>query len=246
VAPVLLLAAAVPGYVDPATCRPCHAAIFDAYAKTGMGRSFDRAASRPELAQRPVEFAHAASKSRFNVWRDGAELKMRHVETGVEARAEWVVGSGNHSVTPLHVKSNGRLAELPLSWYSEGGGHWAMSPGYDRPDHSGFRRDIADGCLFCHNSYPSESNRGVGRGIHCQRCHGPGVDHARLVNPAKLPARWRSTCACNATLRQAAAAPRTRFAATTGSPSPSGPGNRWATTRSTSSPPGAWGRTRSR
>ena len=29
-----------------------------------------------------------------------------------------------------------------------------MNPGYDRPDHDGFRRKIAYDCMFCHNAYP--------------------------------------------------------------------------------------------
>ena len=36
----------------------------------------------------------------------------------------------------------------------EKGGYWAMNPGYDRPDHEGFRRPISYDCMFCHNAYP--------------------------------------------------------------------------------------------
>jgi Flp pilus assembly protein TadD len=65
-----------------------------------------------------------------------------------------------------------------------------MSPGYDRPDHSDFRREVSDSCLFCHNGYPSQANGGLAHGIDCQRCHGPGESHAArkgpVVNPAKL------------------------------------------------------------
>src|SRR5713101_4771097 len=65
-----------------------------------------------------------------------------------------------------------------------------MSPGYDRPAHSDFRREISDSCLFCHNGYPSEANGGMALGIDCQRCHGPGEAHVKgkgpMVNPAKL------------------------------------------------------------
>ena len=182
------LKAAESGYVDSATCRPCHSEIFDAYARTGMGRSFDRVSNQAEVAARPVDFFHQASGSRYTLRRgNGGELMMRHAETGVQAWVDWIVGSGNHSRTLLHTKPSGKLAELPLSWYADKGGHWAMSPGYDRRDHSGFRRDISDGCLFCHNAYPSAINRGVGTGIDCQRCHGPGEEHSRIVNPAKLP-----------------------------------------------------------
>ena len=60
-----------------------------------------------------------------------------------------------------------------------------MSPGYDRPDHSGFQREVSDSCMFCHNGYPPAAN-----GIDCERCHGPGEAHANgkgpIVNPAKL------------------------------------------------------------
>ena len=152
-----------------------------------MAQSFDRASTHAEIAARPVVFSHAPSGSRFTLQRgDGAVLVMRQEETGIQARVDWVVGSGRHSRTLLHTKASGKLAELPVSWYADRGGHWAMSPGYDRRDHSGFRRDISDACLFCHNAYPSTSNGGVGKGIDCQRCHGPGEKHASLVNPAKL------------------------------------------------------------
>jgi hypothetical protein len=82
--------------------------------------------------------------------------------------------------------------ELPVSWYSERGGYYAMSPGYDRPDHSDFRREVSESCLFCHNGYPSAANSGLASGIDCQRCHGPGEAHVKgkggIVNPAKLTA----------------------------------------------------------
>jgi hypothetical protein len=74
-----------------------------------------------------------------------------------------------------------------------------MSPGYDRADHSGFRRRVPDSCLFCHNGYRSEANGGLARAIDCQRCHGPGEAHAArrgpIVNPARLaPARRLEVC----------------------------------------------------
>ncbi|MFN7926322.1 MAG: tetratricopeptide repeat protein [Bryobacteraceae bacterium] len=191
------LIAAEPGYIDSLQCRPCHTAIYDGFARTGMGRSFQPPAALGEIA--PVEFAHAASKSTFRLARRDGALMLQHLETKLEVRVDWLIGSGNHSRTPAHLKANGRLIELPLSQYSERAGYWAMSPGYDRPDHSGFRREVSDGCLFCHNAYPSQANSGLGTGIDCQRCHGPGEAHAKqqkpIVNPAKL-ARDRALEVC--------------------------------------------------
>ena len=126
------------------------------------------------------------------------------------------MGSGNHSRAYLSRTPNNRLIELPLAWYSEKGGYWAMNPGYDRPDHEGFRRPIGYDCMFCHNAYPqipAGHDRPLAEpvyagalpeGIDCQRCHGAGANHARLaktvgakptevrnaiVNPARLSAQ---------------------------------------------------------
>jgi tetratricopeptide (TPR) repeat protein len=125
----------------------------------------------------------------------------------VETRVDYVIGSGNHARSYLHRAAGGHLIEMPVSWYSENGGYWAMSPGYDRPDQQDFRRAIAFSCLFCHNAYPDSPPVEEGvfpaslpEGIDCQRCHGPGSAHVEaagrnapaeairraIINPAHL------------------------------------------------------------
>jgi tetratricopeptide (TPR) repeat protein len=190
-----IAAAAESGYVNPALCRPCHAAVYDSYSKTGMARTFRPAGMTPPLD----EFVHTPSRRTYRiVERAGAvHLQRTGIEAGnqLERRIDFAIGSGAHSSTYVHRTAGGSLIELPLSWYSEDGGHWAMSPGYDRADHSDFRREITESCLFCHNGYPSEANRGLAQGIDCQRCHGPGNDHVQgkgaILNPAKLPPQRR-------------------------------------------------------
>jgi predicted CXXCH cytochrome family protein len=139
----------------------------------------------------------------------------------VENQIDFVLGSGNHARTYLHRTARGTLAELPLGWYAEDGGTWAMNPGYDRPDHRGFQRNITYDCMFCHNSYPEipAGNAGprsvplfsrVPQGIDCQRCHGDGAKHVAMarrqgaradetrgsiVNPSRLtPDRQMEVC----------------------------------------------------
>jgi Flp pilus assembly protein TadD len=187
--------AAEPGYVDPATCRPCHTRIFDSYQKTGMARSFGPVGN----LSLPVDFLHPASQRRYAVVRRDEGYFLQRSPPFFESKMDFQIGSGEHSITFAHREENGRLLELPLSWYSGKNGSWNMSPGYDRPDHSDFRREVSDSCLFCHNGYPSESNKGLGHGIDCQRCHGPGDLHSRLqgnvVNPARLsPQRSMEVC----------------------------------------------------
>jgi predicted CXXCH cytochrome family protein len=181
--------AAEPGYIDPAACRPCHVKIFESYRKTGMARSFAKVEAVPPLR----EFWHEPSERFYSVVVRGGMPYMRRVQEGsanvIEKRIDYAIGSGSHSKTFLHRDAGGRFIELPVSWYSEGSA-WAMSPGYDRPDHSDFRREVQDSCLFCHNGYPSAANQGIAMGIDCQRCHGPGEAHvsrrAAMLNPAKL------------------------------------------------------------
>jgi hypothetical protein len=191
----LAAAAAEPGYVDPAQCARCHAAIAAAFAKTGMGRSIQS----PRFTE--GSYYHRASNRYYQVAQREGEWFVRRRqrsasggETNVlEARADLVIGSGNHAYTPVRRASGGRLLQLPLSRYAENGGFWAMSPGYDKPDHLDFRREISPECLFCHSAYPASWNQDRPAAIDCQRCHGPGQAHiaaprrGTIFNPARAP-----------------------------------------------------------
>lgn len=170
-----------------------------------MGRSFTAAPGNLPEFLTGTRFYHAPSARYYEMktvngravqrrWQlDGEGKEMN----GVEMAVDYVIGSGNHSRTYAHRKASGKLMQLPVSWYSEEGGHFAMSPGYDRPRHSDFQREIPDSCVFCHNGYPSAV--GPAHGIGCSRCHGDGEAHAArrgpIVNPAKLaPARKMEVC----------------------------------------------------
>ena len=212
-----------PGYVDAATCATCHAEIAANYRKTGMGRSFYRPSPSnrvEDFSKRNTLFNRASNRYYTMTERDGKLYQRRHQispegkETNVvEVSMDYVIGSGNHARTYLHRSPEGKLLEMPVSWYPENGGYWAMSPGYDRSDHQDFRRPVGYDCMFCHNSYPDVtqvSDPGsdeplygakMPEGIDCQRCHGPGKAHvqaasksgekaevirAAIVNPKKL------------------------------------------------------------
>ena len=142
-------------------------------------------------------------------WQLDASGNQMNVE---ELSIDYVMGSGNHARSYLHRTSRGMLIELPLGWYPDKGGEWAMVPGSDTP-HPQTRRFVSYKCMFCHNGYPEipTANNAPGsdpvfvgdlpEGIDCQRCHGPGAEHARtagranIVNPAKLsPERRMEVC----------------------------------------------------
>ncbi len=168
-----------------------------------------------------ARYFHRASDRHYAVIERGGKFYQRRHQTDrgggifneVEKEIHFVMGSGNHARTFLHRRADGTLTELPLAWYAENGGSWAMNPGYDRPDHPDFRRAISDDCMFCHNGYPGPAagKRGAGEearfpevlpeGIDCQRCHGPGQEHVKaagkgpIYNPGKQSReRQMETC----------------------------------------------------
>lgn len=202
-------------YVDPTSCRPCHQRLYDDYLTTPMGRSFYSMEARPPGEDWRVnnKLYHAPSESHFEMLRRGASFFIRRYQVDrngrevnpFELRVTHVMGSGTRARTYLHQTPEGRLVELPVSWYSQEN-RWAMSPGYDRPNHPGFTRTVNHKCMFCHNAYPSvpperarqgwdhdvQFPKQLPTGIDCQRCHGPGGPHVRAAIAAESPSRART------------------------------------------------------
>jgi len=193
-------------YVDPALCATCHADKANGFRKTGMGRSFYRleAANAIEDFTPGKTFYHQASDTYFAMIARGGRYYQRRWQIGFDGRetnvdekqVDYVLGSGNHARTYLHRTSRNTLQELPLGWYAEKGGYWAMQPGFDRPDYPGSTRAVTYECMFCHNAYPTipkgheeagaraEFVPPIPEGIDCQRCHGPGQRHVQLAGRA--------------------------------------------------------------
>ena len=208
------------GYLKAGACAACHEAVAESYARTGMARSFGKVQAQgifPELAA--GAFHHEGSEQFFSVYQRGGKPYLKRHQIGfdgpatnvLEASIDYWFGSGNHARSFLNRTKSQEFVELPITWYTEKGGFWAMSPGYDRPDHAGFSRNITYRCMFCHSGYPevaTEASGGEGthfpdpvpEGIDCQRCHGAGQDHvdavrqrlsleqvrSSIVNPARL------------------------------------------------------------
>jgi len=213
-----LLTAALPAaaqYADPKLCAGCHPAIAKTWRQNGMGRSF--AAPRPGILVEDFtknnSYYHAVSDTHYQMLNRNGVLIQRRYQLGFEGKEtnvdekqiDYIVGSGNHMRTYVHRDADGTLLELPLAWYAEKGGYWAMNPGYDAPDYPYARRQIAYDCMFCHNAYPNTppghdklGDRPVysgklPEGIDCQRCHGPGQRHIDIAStPGSKPAAIRA------------------------------------------------------
>jgi hypothetical protein len=125
----------------------------------------------------------------------------------ITERFDFVIGSGRKGQTYLFWGKDNQLFQLPVSYWTALGS-WVHSPGYDDKVVN-FSRAVLPRCLECHASFFQSlpdarlSNRykksDFVLGISCERCHGPGAEHAGLhsrktgkqpdeaiVNPAKL------------------------------------------------------------
>ena len=205
-----------PGYVEADVCRSCHVRIYESYQKTTMGQAFYL--PRPDKAiadwSQNNTYYHEPSKRHYEMTERDGDLFMRRYQKDsqgrevhvLEKQVTHVMGSGKRALTYIHRSPDGRMIELPVGWYSQEK-RWAMSPGYDKPDHAGFTRAITNRCMFCHNGYPlvlPKADRpgwdhdprfpeALPMGIDCQRCHGPGAEHVREASQPESLERVRST-----------------------------------------------------
>jgi Tfp pilus assembly protein PilF len=208
-------------YVGDSACTSCHAAETSAYRQHAMSRSFHRwaAADRVEsvldsgIVHQPTGLAYSVVET------DGQLFQVEYIPGPagrrlheLRRRIDWVTGSGAIART-YFTEENGRLFQLPLTWYRRKG--WDFSPGYQL-NNARFDRSLPDRCVACHASYPEplpflEAKYARLRpGIGCERCHGPGALHVQerassapsdsgydntIVNPARLPvARRMDVC----------------------------------------------------
>ncbi len=196
--------AATNSYVDSKLCAGCHPVIAKTYSQTGMKHSFYRPqfSNTIEDYTNKNQYYHAASDTHYEMVRRGDRFYQRRYQIGFdgkqanldEKQIDFVLGSGSHARTYLHRTTQGTLVQLPLAWYSEKGGYWAMSPGYDTAQHPAAQRPIGYDCMFCHNSYPKVNTAAdkfgdiprfsaeMPEGIDCQRCHGPGQRHVAAAS----------------------------------------------------------------
>lgn len=203
-------------YVGDAACTSCHARETSVYRTHAMAQSFHRwtPATRAESTL-DTPLRNAPTGLSYTVAEKGGRLYQIERIAGPQGqrlhelarRMDFVMGSGQVARS-YFTEENGRLFQLPLTWYRSHG--WDFSPGYEIND-ARFDRLLPDRCVSCHSSYPRTLPSLEGKfadarpGIGCERCHGPGALHVAerrrgarrdsvdntIVNPARLPLERR-------------------------------------------------------
>lgn len=192
---------AAEGYVPDHVCADCHSDKAESFSEVAMSRSFYRPAEQKIIEDfGALPFYHEPSKRYYEMEWDGEAYQFRRYRMTLagdkvdefSVKVDWIMGSGNHARVYLYQTPDGAMFQLPLAWYSQSN-EWAMAPGYEKADHDGVLRDIHQRCMACHNAfgdyaensglkgYPALYPKDLPEGIGCQRCHGPGAEHAYLA-----------------------------------------------------------------
>jgi hypothetical protein len=200
-----LLLAAAGAYAGPQACRSCHPEQFRTQAQSHHAQALRRAASTPlagQLADRPlrersgIEFTYAAAA-------DGIAVTITKGSRRLEAMLEWAFGAGVQAVTPVG-RWHGRYFEHRISWYQAPQqaartiGH-PSEPSRDPERALGRMQDNATitRCFECHATAvrPGPDLAAMLPGVTCERCHGPGAEHAAHPSRENIGAHTRESAA---------------------------------------------------
>ena len=194
-------------YVGDDACRSCHRDKVETFHRTAHYLT-SQVADKDSIAGKFSPDANILKTSNPNLFFRMDVNDKGFFQTAVEGeppyttsrteRFDFVIGSGGKGQTYLFWKGD-QLFQLPVSYWRELG-QWVNSPGY-RDGVANFGRPIIARCLECHASYfeslPPPDNRysktGFVPGIICEKCHGPGREHAQRHSSKSAPAFGAAT-----------------------------------------------------
>lgn len=180
-------------YVGLATCATCHPDKAKTFMHTGMGSSFgvaNRQKSAADFSKNHMVYDTVNDLFYKPFWQKDELFFMEYRLEGKDTihkrieKIDYIIGSGQHTNSHLILR-NGFVYQAPMTWYSQEK-HWGLPPGFQKGRNSRFARIIDEECMSCHNSMPkveAESDNkfiSIGKGIDCERCHGPGEIHVNL------------------------------------------------------------------
>jgi hypothetical protein len=188
-------------FVGSRRCGECHRSIYRAQQRRSRHAQTLRFGTQLKdvpLPQGPVgDQAVAGINHSFRRQNDREiELESRDETRAFRAIVDYAVGSGRHGITMLARDEAGTERELRISYFGLDG-CWGQTKGINfAPQNAGDLIGVAMGqkwvnhCLSCHTTWFRSVDRaragarppeGEDRGIGCERCHGPGLNHAQAA-----------------------------------------------------------------
>ena len=209
------------GYVGSAACKPCHAKLYETYARHSMARTGLRPLSSldagwlakifDEGSKTPVR--QARSGFDYRPFRRGnhyyiEESLLAADGTRVESWTQELthaLSAGSYGMA-FYFRRGHRNVHVPIDYYTKAG-RWDVDPGFSKGN-ARFGNTLETFCISCHSDYPRRSATvadvffdPMPAGVGCERCHGPGARHVEtasredIVDPERLPtARQLDVC----------------------------------------------------
>lgn len=194
-------------YLGSTSCRPCHAAVYDAWTGSDHDLAMQEATAGTVLG----DFADATFEAfgvtstfsrqggKFFVRTDGPDGALANYEVkyvfGVRPLQQYLVAF-----------PGGRLQSLPLAWdsrsKSQGGARWFHLYPEQQIDHAdqlhwtGIYQNWNLQCASCHSTNLRKNYSGASNtyattfaelNVACESCHGSGAEHAKWAKSATPP-----------------------------------------------------------
>ena len=185
-------------FVGARRCADCHPRIYREQQRSSRHAQTLRFAETlkdvPLPAQPVPDPVIPAITHSFSRKTDGRiELQTHDEDRVFRAVVQYAVGSGRHGITMLAKDDDGVSRELRISYFGYDQS-WGQTKGIDfaprdAGDHIGIGlgRKALNHCLSCHTTWflslssARQAPEAKDHGIGCERCHGPGLSHAKAA-----------------------------------------------------------------
>ena len=200
-------------WAGSSACAGCHADLYRRQETSNHARSLRPPSEIKELTEGLPYSRHDRASGATLTLQPGSRLVAEKASGRQAMLLEWAFGSGKKGITPVGRSDEGVIVESRLSWYANGG--FGITTGAGQREPQSFAESLgrhlsdreAQDCFGCHTTgylpgQPTPARREMG--VRCERCHGPGAEHIRamqpvptaraerqILNPGKLDGPWQ-------------------------------------------------------
>ncbi len=189
-------------YAGSRICAGCHGAIYARQEASNHAGSLRPPAATKELTDSlPIRIADRASGATLTLTQSAEgklELEASKEDKIERITLEWAFGSGAKGITPVGRKNDGTFVESRISWYAfqhQFGLTTGAAGGDPKTESESLGRNLSvkdvQECFSCHTTGYAPDQPAPARsemGIRCERCHGPGAEHVRVMQAANQKA----------------------------------------------------------
>jgi hypothetical protein len=185
--------ASTKGYVGSSVCAECHAAIASTQSESEMAKAAFRLSGGAAGQPATGDFENGSYAYRFipSDTPPGYSLEVTSNGHSISSPIVWTMGVGVHGQTYL-LDDHGGLCESQASSFSFIH-RLGLTPGHKPAEEGSLENALgiplkggeALRCFACHTTASSANSRldtaNAVAGVHCEACHGPGLDHVNAV-----------------------------------------------------------------